>query len=403
MTALWRHDTNLLVSSGVLTAPLTLTPLSPLQAFCEVKRGAWDLRFYDAKGEEVSFKVEVFDGREVRRTASGRMLNRGRRYGEFSEVTVELDAPALEVSSLKVITPNKNFRYPIRVEGSQDNLNWLRIAENVSILDYTEEVRVEKKEVTFPPSRYKYYRIRVYDGKGERFEFDKVIMESVTKQKLELVPIPMSLGGWGDDASQKLSYAKASTPFDGLPLGALEIATDTKVLKRRLSLVKTYRTKDWAREPNLVSAEFYRAEAGNSAGTKLTSYFAGERLPSAFFIIIENGDNPPLANVQLKFYAYKHILYIPGGWKPPLRVYLGSDMEGPPSYEFAKFFTKEKMQSAVDLPFPSLSPNPNYKAPQVPLAKRVAKYPLLLYASYALVLPVVLLLVFRGMHMLPSS
>jgi hypothetical protein len=376
---------------------LTLDVLSKLQS------GTNDLRLYDSKYKEIPYYLDILDGDKVAKSVAAQEISRARKAGQFSELIVQIPQAPQAISSIQLSTTSKNYRFDVTVDGSNDLKEWLQVGAKLSIFDYTESQHYEKTSLELPRTQYRYYRIHVFDGKDKPFEFVNAKFSLVETGKIELIEVPADITAWQVNPKDKTSTADVHLHAGTLPLSALTIETGTKEFIRSIEIVKRKGGKDDDAYAMPYGAWQFYQRTGLPAGEGLTNYFQNPLVLSDFTLRIRNEDNPPLENVSVKFYVYKHLLYFPGGWAPPLRLYVGKPAAAAPSYEFATFFRPNDAAQAAQASLSSVLPNAEYKAPAVPLVQRVADNPLLLYSAYGLALLTLVLLVFQALKKVPSK
>ena len=360
-----------------------------------------DLRLFDSQDQEIPYVLEVRDGqaREPAQQIMGEWFNRVRQAGEYSEMTVKLSEPVPEVDAVAIGSANENYRYRVMLEGSDDGEEWLTVVDDASIFDYTEEVRLHHDEVGFPPSRYPYYRIRVFDGEGEPFEFAQVYFTETTGAKLprELVPIEANFGDWQEYGDGQYSVAPLEFSVGNLPVDELELTTDTEQFQRTVELGQSGFSGET--KQTYGSCEVHRISTDKLESTELTGALEGRWVPMRSEVIIHNEDNAPLKNAEVKLYSCRRLLYFSGRFIPPLTLYVGNPSAMPARYEFASLFKYEDASQAKRAKLGALTGNTGYVPPAPPpLPERIAANPWLMYGAYAAAALVVLLLVFRTLR-----
>jgi hypothetical protein len=271
-----------------------------------------------------------------------------------------------------------------------------------SIFEFSEDVRLRKTDIEFPVSRYAYFRIRVFDGAGEPFEFGEVRFSHAAMSPVELVEVEATIGPWKEISAEHLSVAEVVLEAGSLPLTALQIDTTTERFQRRFRLQDQGGIAGQARAV-YSRGEFHRYISAEVESEELTVDVTGEWVPTEFEVVIENEDNPPLTDACLRFFIQRHRLYFPGAWTSPLMLYVGDAQAKQPGYEFAHLFKFEDPTQAVAAQLGALEENPDYVAFVPPLEERLATNPWLLYGAYAVAVVVVLLLLYQAMRRRPSS
>ena len=375
----------------------------PLDALAKLQSGTGDIRIYDASFKEVPYVLSILSGEKTSKFVTAEEISRARKAGQFSELIVQIPQAPQPVNEIILTTTSANFRFDVVVEGSNDLKDWLQVGEKLSIFDYTEREHYSKTSLDLPRTQYRYYRIRVKDGAGKPFEFTGAKLSLAERGELALVEVPAEVGVWQTDAKDKSTSANVRIPAGAVPIAAIELQTSTKEFMRIVEITASDAAlnKDYYSQP-YGKWEFYRRE-GAPEGEGLTQYLQPTRALESFTLKIRNEDNQPLENVGAKFYAYKHVLYFPGDFAPPLKLIVCKPNAAAPNYDFAAFFRKPDAPSAAQASLLPLMPNPQYIAPKVPVVQRVAQNPLLLYGAYALALLTLILLVLQALRKAPGK
>lgn len=74
-------------------------------------------------------------------------------------VTVGLAKDADAADGFTLFTEQHDFEYALQIHGSDDNKTWRLLADNAVIYDYSRYMAIDKRDITLPPNRYRYFQI----------------------------------------------------------------------------------------------------------------------------------------------------------------------------------------------------------------------------------------------------
>jgi hypothetical protein len=125
------------------------------------RAGQADLRLYDSAGREIPYVLRIRREVETANQAACREFNRGVE-GTAAVVSCDLGTQPQEHNMVGISTAGANFRRIADVEGSADGAAWSTLASQAILFRFSAAGRtVEQPDVSYPPSRYRYLRVRV--------------------------------------------------------------------------------------------------------------------------------------------------------------------------------------------------------------------------------------------------
>jgi hypothetical protein len=120
-----------------------------------------DLRLYDGAGREIPYVLRIRREVETANQAVCREFNRGVE-GTAAVVSCDLGERPAEHNVVGISTAGVNFRRMADVQGSADGVVWSTLASQAILFRFSAAGRmVEQLDVAYPPSRYRYLRVRV--------------------------------------------------------------------------------------------------------------------------------------------------------------------------------------------------------------------------------------------------
>ena len=106
--------------------------------------------------------MRIRQPKSLRETFVAREFNRALGIEDSSELTLDLKSSDIEHNEVEIKTLGANFRRKVELEGSDDNQNWNELASTFLISFRRDRRSLVGNTVSYPPSRFRYLRLRVY-------------------------------------------------------------------------------------------------------------------------------------------------------------------------------------------------------------------------------------------------
>ena len=127
----------------------------------KARSDAADLRLYDAAGREVPYELIVRRDVDTHSLFTSREFNRAVE-GSAALVSCDLGQQPRLHNEVQISTSGNDFRRMAEVDGSADGVQWATLASQAILFRFTSGGRtVEQNSVSYPPSSYRYLRVRV--------------------------------------------------------------------------------------------------------------------------------------------------------------------------------------------------------------------------------------------------
>jgi hypothetical protein len=273
-----------------------------------------DLRVLDARGRQVPWRPRSVRGDE--RLQAPQLLNAGRQGGaavallDFGPERVVRDRIQLDV-------PLEAFVGRAEVYGSDDRRTFTRLS-STAIYDVRGATRAVSTAVVFPPSDFRYYRIRATGVKE---------IQGATAEAVAAAGAPVERAAKivvRQEARQ--TVIDADVTYRGLTVNELRFTSSTPAFDRLVEV-----TGSMDRKAFFVAGggRLYRFGEAGETTLPLASRYRYLR------ITISNGDDEPLRDLRVTLRAYRDYILLAPGFSPPFRVLYG----GPrvrPEYDFAQ-------------------------------------------------------------------
>jgi hypothetical protein len=342
-----------------------------------------DLRILDANGSEIPYALrirrEIADKREIATTVFNQVI----AGGNASEMSVDLGENAGEHNEVEIDTGGVNFRRQVNVEGSDNGTAWRTLTTGVVIFSMASQNQIAtSNRVTYPTSRYRYLRIKVFadeltDRHAPTINGVKVIMAVREQGVLTTwgLPIPPYelLRNQGAPASAWTIDLGARVPCDRL---MLDFADES------FSRPFTLETIDDPQNIRLAASGELTRRIGEKR-QPLTIYFQDEEYVRKLRLLVTDYSNPMLSisSISAAAPARQLVFEFKEGVALPLRLFFGNPKATAPHYDFEKELpaklTGTPRRSAVG----SLTNNADFHPEPLPLTERV---PWLIYVVLSL-------------------
>ena len=278
------------------------------------KPGFRDLRVLDARGRQVPWRPRYVRGDE--RLQAARILNAGTQ-GEAAVALLDFGPGRLVRERIQLDVPLEPFVGRAEVYGSDDRRTFTRLS-STAIYDVRGATRAVSAVVVFPPSDFRYYRIRatgVREIRGATAE--AVAAAGAPVQRPARVTVKQE---------ERRTVVEADVRYRGLWVHELRFASSTPAFDRP---VDVYGSMDGKAYFVAGGGRLYRFGEAGETTLPLHSRYRYLR------IRIGNGDDEPLRDLRVTLRAYRDYILLAPGFMPPYRaLYGGPDVR--PEYDFAQ-------------------------------------------------------------------
>ena len=144
------------------TAPGLYDLTVPLQVMDRSRSDLSDLRLFDAQGKEIPYAIRIRKDVDERQAVEGSLFNQA-STGDASEVSIDLGESPLTHNEVEVETYGSNFRRRVEVDGSDNGTDWKKLQNKALIFAFESQNKtVQSNRVSYPVSRYRFLRVRVF-------------------------------------------------------------------------------------------------------------------------------------------------------------------------------------------------------------------------------------------------
>lgn len=361
-------------------APGASDLIVPFQVLDKARADLADLRLYDARGQEIPYALRSRQEVDDKRAVAVSVFNQA-TTGSTSEMSVDLGENAGEHNEVEVNTAGTNFRRRVDLEGSDSGREWRTLKSGDLIFSFEAQNKtVESNRLSYPTSRYRYLRVRVFtdlltDSRAPVITDMKVVMAVHQEGQLSswsvMVPQYQLLRNQGALASAWALDLGGRVPCDRL---TLEVENE--------SFSRPFQLEDVDDPQNirlLASGELTR-RVGEHQPLVITFDHEEHARKLRLLVIDYSNQTLSLSSVTAAAPARQLIFDLKGAGSQPLRLFFGKANATAPHYDFEKEPAARLVTTSAGSEVGAAIPNPDYKPEPLPLTERI---PWLIYLVLA--------------------
>ncbi|MDP8257678.1 MAG: hypothetical protein P9M14_18170 [Candidatus Alcyoniella australis] len=357
------------------------------EVFDAARRDLGDLRLDDGSGTPVPYKLLDDNPRWVTQSVSVQPTNMAAQADGTVRFELEMPEGLMSYNQLFVQTDQHNFRCRVDMDAMVDG-QWSRVQHGMGIFDYTDEVQSRHLRLRHPETDARRIRLRIRCQSGSIIKPDAVRVERNIKFESRLIRRDSVLVSRVDDPEAKTTTLRYDLGHSYL-ISHVTFDVQGTNFSRPVRLFALLNVDDWrpvaAQNIFSVDSELYHAQ-------NLTISFP-EAWTREIKVMIEQGDNPPLAVQGISAYGQGRYLLIPALPGAQINLFYGAPGVKAPVYDIQAVYEFLPDVRPEALSLSPQSANPEYVCPATPAPPRDYK-PLL---TAALILAVLVLagLIFR--------
>jgi hypothetical protein len=373
-------------------APGPYTFVVPLEVMAKSREDLADLRLYDAHGREIPYALRIRKEVDDDQQVGVSVFNRA-TIGSASEVSVDLGENASQHNEVEIQTAGANFRRRVDVEGSETGTEWRTLKTGDVIFGFEAQHKtVESNRISYPASRYRYLRVRVFAD-----EWTDKSPPQITEVKVMMaIREPGELATW-DVASPTYQFLRnqgapaAAWTIDlggSVPLDRLALEVNEETFSRPFQLEQI---DDLQNIRLLASGELTRRLGEQRQPLKIT--FDDEVRAQKLRLLITDYSNQTLtiSSIKAGAPARQLIFDLKETDGQPLRLFFGQANATAPHYDFEKELPARLAAAGAPPVWSkvgSVINNPAFKPAPLPFTERVPWliYLVLAVSSFALAL-----------------
>jgi hypothetical protein len=371
----------------------------PPGVFDVAQHGLDDLRFSDASGREIPYALRVRRRQYRKESFEAEEFNRARGPESCTQLSLDLGSNPQEHNDVEIEMPGANFRRKTQLEGSSDGDNWLQLVEENLIRFRAAGEKIEVLVLEYPPSRFRYLRVRVFPD--PEVDEKPVDVGAITVgRKVEVPGETLTLEGkLGPREPVRESGANASAWI--IDLGADNVpCSEIEVQIRDPQFVRDYRIE--AAGPPDSDRPFRTAGSGRwqrqvgQPPIGMKAEFREVPASRLRLIVIDHGNDPlDVRSVKFSAPARQLVFARPEKAEGDFRLYFANPKAEAPHYDFARNLPKRLEPPPLRAELGPRETNPVYTPEPLPFTERWPWAIYIVLGSVSLVLGLVILSVAR--------
>ena len=375
----------------------------PPGVFTHARFDLGDLRVYDAANHPVPYALRERRPDYRRVSFPAEEFNRTEGAGNSIEVTLEIKQEGLVHNEVEVKTPGTDFRRRVELEGSDDNKTWGTLTTTNLIRFHRGAGRINGSTITYPPSRFRYLRVRVFpDPSVDEGRVSIESVEVIHKVEIpgELLTLEAKLGdrqpirtGGGPGSAWVIDLGG-----DKVPCERIEVVVDDAEFVRdiHIEVGGPAGSRQRFRRVGLILGNVWRRREGEPRKPMIATF--AEIRASRLKLVVTDHQNEPLRIRSVKFSSAARQVVLAGsveadvGW----RLFFGNPDATAPNYDFARNLPDRLDPAPARATLAAEVTNPSFVPPPKPLTER---WPWLIYivlGCVSLVLGVIILSLARS-------
>ncbi|MHC4539030.1 MAG: DUF3999 family protein, partial [Planctomycetota bacterium] len=353
---------------------LTLTP----EVYNVARRDLGDIRLTGADGEPIPYVSVQPKDIQRRQAYEPAVINRSTNADRAVLVTLDFGDKTTK-NSVEVVTEGDNFRRAVRIEGSNDNIEFFTLIEHAYIFAVSYERRFE--QVDLPANDYRYLRISVLPMPAEQDSpvIGAVKASRIEQSRAERQAVNIVLTEHREDDEDRASIYVYDLVYRMLPVTEIEldIADDSfyryVIVEGRDAATRKIRTDsednrqrfrevevNWER---IISDVIYRyvATDGKKHEKLVLRIPSGRRVHKYLRVVIKNYDDKPvsLKSASANMMAHEIVFENKDNLAPLL--YVGSESAITPRYDLKQRLSDPLRVSASTAKLGSMTGNPLFR------------------------------------------
>ena len=353
----------------------------PLEVMDKSREDLADLRLYDANGKEIPYALRIRSEVDDRQVIGASLFNQANIGSTASEASVDLGEDRGEHNEVEIETTGTNFRRRVAVEGGDTGTDWKTLQTGALIFGFESQNKtVQSDRVSYPTSRYRYLRVRVFADELTDKEPPTITNVSAVKAvraKGELTTWEVNV-----PAYQLLRNQGAPSSAWNIDLGA-RVPCDRLIIDvDDASFSRVFQVEAGEDPQNLRLIASGELTRHTGDGAPLVINFDQEEHVRKLRLLMKDYSNQTLTITAIKAAAPARQVVFELKETPaqPLRLFFGNSNATAPHYDFEKEVPTRLSITPVRIGFGPAVTNPNYKPEPLPLTERI---PWLIYIVLA--------------------
>ncbi|MHC4335318.1 MAG: DUF3999 family protein [Planctomycetota bacterium] len=382
-------------------ARLSLTP----EVYDAARLDLGDIRLVGPDGNQIPYILARPEDQTRKLRYQPKLINRSTNRRSAAMVTLDFGRLTVK-NSIEVQTGGSNFRRAVRVEGSNDNVEFFTVVQRAYVFAVNRNRRFE--QIDLPANDYRYLRIIVEPMTTEEnaVAIRQVRAFKLEKRDAERRSVQMTLTRHREDPNNRLSIYEYDLKYRHLPVNEIHLRVADESFYRYVTVEGRDATTKKVKIPSednrprykevevrwrrMVSDAMYRyAAPDGQQRERLMLRLPTERAHRYLRIVIKNYDDKPLLVSSASVKMIPHQIVFPIKQETDAKFYVGASSLAPPVYDLRHRLGRPLQVEARKAAIANIADNPLFvqaPAKQLPWSERHKVLLLIILAVAALVL-----------------
>jgi len=311
-----------------------------------------DIRLIGPDGSQVPYIIYKPEDQKETKEYSPAIINRSTGKNKTAVVTLDFGKQEIK-NSIEVVTGGSNFRRAVKVEGSNDNVEFYTLVEKAYVFAVSSEKDRRFEQIDLPKNDYRYLRVTVEPMAGEEA---KTVINKVKTFKTEenftrRQPVKMVLSEHKENAKEKTSSYVYDLSYCRLPISEIELDVADESFYRCVTVkgrdknkqevkIETEDNRQLFKEVEVPWERVlydtiyrYKKPDGKKAEKLVLRIPRGREVYRHLKIEISNYDDEPVVvNSALAKMIAHSLVFTPKNFRK-LTLYVGSESASTPQYD----------------------------------------------------------------------
>ncbi|MGA2071261.1 MAG: DUF3999 family protein [Sedimentisphaerales bacterium] len=335
-----------------------------------------DIRLIDRDGNQIPYVMMRDEDRTETVKYNPTILNRATDANGNALATLDFGGQTVK-NSIEVETAGDNFRRAVKVEGSNDNVQFFTIVDRAYIFAVSDKTRHRFSTIDLPNNDYRYIRITVSPMTAEETKpaINEVRAFKIEKKPAQKQVVEMIQTEHTEDVNYHTSNYVYDLKFRRLPVVEIELNTDDASFYRCVTIqgrdavtqkvkIDSEDNRQRFREVevpwNTITTDvIYRyTDAAGKQYERLALPISWREAYKYIRIVVSNYDDQPITIRAASAKMVPHKVIFPAPSDKSAKLYVGNESASHPQYDLARRLTNPTHTKTTQAAIASLTDNP---------------------------------------------
>ncbi len=335
-----------------------------------------DIRLIDRDGNQIPYVLARDEDRTETVRYNPAILNRSTDANGNALATLDFGGQTVK-NSIEVETAGDNFRREVKVEGSNDNVQFFTIVDRAYIFAVSDKNRHRFSTIDLPSNDYRYIRITVSPMTAEETKpaINEVRAFKIEKKPAQKQAVEITQTEHAEDVNYHTSNYVYDMKYSRLPVVEIELNIDDASFYRCVTIqgrdAHTQKVKIDSEDNrqrfseielpwNTITTDaIYRYT--DASGKKYERLILPTRWSGAYRyvrIIVNNYDDQPITIRWASAKMMPHKIIFPAPSDKSAKLYVGNESASHPQYDLARRLTNPMQVKTTQAMLTGLADNP---------------------------------------------